>query len=70
MIMSQQKKFMEELSAKSVDELKKERLELRKAQFNLRMQKATGQLEKPHLFKAVRKQIAQINTVLAQKAGE
>ncbi|MBS7814396.1 50S ribosomal protein L29 [Wohlfahrtiimonas chitiniclastica] len=61
---------MEELSAKSVDELKKERLELRKAQFNLRMQKATGQLEKPHLFKAVRKQIAQINTVLAQKAGE
>lgn len=62
--------FMETLSAKSVDELKAERLELRKAQFNLRMQKATGQLEKPHQFKEVRKQIAQINTVLAQKAGE
>lgn len=68
--MSQQKNFMETLSAKSVEELKKERLELRKAQFNLRMQKSTGQLEKPHQFKEVRKQIAQINTVLAQKAGE
>lgn len=68
MIMSNN--FMETLSAKSVEELKKERLELRKAQFNLRMQKATGQLEKPHLFKETRKQIAQINTVLAQKAGE
>lgn len=62
--------FMETLSAKSVEELLKERLELRKAQFNLRMQKATGQLEKPHLFKETRKQIAQINTFLAQKAGE
>ena len=61
---------METLSAKSVEELKKERLELRKAQFNLRMQKATGQLAKPHLFKETRKQIAQINTLLAQKAGE
>ena len=61
---------MEELSAKSVEELTKERLELRKAQFNLRMQQSTGQLEKPHQFKSVRKQIAQINTVLAQKAGE
>lgn len=62
--------FMETLSAKSVEELKQERLELRKAQFNLRMQKATGQLAKPHLFKETRKQIAQINTLLAKKAGE
>ena len=61
---------METLSAKSVEELKQERLELRKAQFNLRMQKATGQLAKPHLFKETRKQIAQINTLLAKKAGE
>lgn len=59
-----------DLRAKSVDELTKERLELRRAQFNLRMQKATGQLSKPHQFKEIRKNIARVNTVLTQKAGE
>ncbi len=59
-----------DLRAKSVDELTKERLELRRSQFNLRMQKATGQLSKPHQFKEIRKNIARVNTVLTQKAGE
>ncbi|GBU10246.1 50S ribosomal subunit protein L29 [Gammaproteobacteria bacterium] len=58
------------LLGKSVDELKAERLELRRSQFNLRMQKATGQMSKPHLFNEIRKNIARINTILTQKAGE
>ncbi len=61
---------MKSLVEKSVDELKQERLELHKALFNLRMQKTTGQLEKPHLFRDSRKQIARINTILASKAGK
>jgi large subunit ribosomal protein L29 len=60
----------QDLRAKSVDELKTERLELRRSQFNLRMQKATGQLSKPHQFNEIRKDIARINTILTQKAGE
>lgn len=56
-----------ELRQKSANELKQERLELLREQFNLRMQKATGQLSKPHLFQQVRRNIARINTVLAEK---
>ncbi len=61
-----------QLREKSVDELREERLELQRGLFNLRMQKATGQLEKSHQFKESRKQIARINTVLTEKneAGE
>ena len=43
--------------------------ELRKEQFGFRMQKATGQLGQPHLAVAVRKDIARIKTVLAEKAA-
>ena len=42
--------------------LKAELLELRKEQFNLRMQRSTGQLSNPSRFKAVRRQIARIKT--------
>ena len=42
--------------------LKAELLELRKEQFNLRMQRSTGQLANPSRFKAVRGQIARIKT--------
>ena len=42
--------------------LKAELLELRKEQFNLRMQRSTGQLGNPSRFKAVRRQIARIKT--------
>lgn len=57
-----------ELRSKSQDDLKKEVLELRKEQFNLRMQKATGQLENPARFKQLRKEIARIKTVLAEQS--
>lgn len=53
--------------AKSVAELKAELLNLRKEQFSLRMQKGVGQVAKPHLFKAVRRNIARLKMVMAAK---
>lgn len=58
-----------EFRQKSGEELKQELLELRREQFNLRMQKATGQLSKPHLFKQVRRNIARLKTILREKEG-
>ena len=58
-----------ELKDKSVDDLNKELGNLLREQFNLRMQKGTGQLAKPHLLKEVRRNIARVKTVLNQKAG-
>ena len=43
-------------------ELRSELLELRKEQFNLRMQRGTGQLANPSRFKLVRRQIARVKT--------
>lgn len=52
--------------------LKEELLNLRKEQFNLRMQQGAGEMSKPHLFKNVRRDIARVKTILAEKkqAGE
>lgn len=47
--------------------LTEELLNLRKEQFNLRMQQGVGEMSKPHLFKNVRRDIARIKTVLAEK---
>jgi large subunit ribosomal protein L29 len=58
-----------EFRQKSAEELKQELLELRREQFNLRMQKATGQLSKSHLFKQVRRNIARLKTILREKEG-
>lgn len=55
-----------ELKEKSVDELGEELLKLRKEQFNLRLQQATGQLTRPHEYRRVRKDIARVKTVLKQ----
>jgi len=59
-----------EINQKGVDELNKELVDLLREQFNLRMQKGTGQLSQPHRMKAVRRDIARIKTVLNQKAGK
>ncbi|HYF98008.1 MAG TPA: 50S ribosomal protein L29 [Coxiellaceae bacterium] len=56
-----------ELKQKSVDELKKELLNLLKEQFNLRMQKGMGSVAKPHLFTRVRRDIARVKTILREK---
>jgi large subunit ribosomal protein L29 len=58
---------IKEMREQEVEALKAERIELLKEQFNLRMQKATGQMAKPHLIKQVRRNIARVNTILAEK---
>lgn len=58
-----------ELREKSSDELQQQLLDLLRDQFNLRMQKSTGQLNQTHLLTQVRKDIARVKTVLNQKAG-
>ena len=56
-----------ELRQKSAVELKAELIENLKEQFKLRMQKAAGQLSRPSEVKRVRRQIAQIKTIIAQQ---
>ena len=51
----------------SSDELTDQLLQLKKEQFNLRFQQATGQMEKSHRASEVRKDIARIKTVQRQK---
>jgi large subunit ribosomal protein L29 len=58
----------EELRSKSADELNKELLELRRAQFGLRMQLATQSLTKNSEIGRVRRQIARVHTLITQKA--
>lgn len=59
-----------ELRAKSVDDLKSELVELMRAQFSLRMQVSTQQLSKVDQIGKVRRDIARVRTVLAEKAGQ
>jgi len=56
-----------ELREKSVDELNKERLELLREHFNLRLQKANDQLNRHTQLKSVRRDIARVKTVLNEK---
>ena len=57
-----------ELRVKSIDELNKELLDLLKAQFGLRMQKATQQLNNVSQLGKVRRDIARVRTSLREKA--
>jgi large subunit ribosomal protein L29 len=58
-----------ELRSKSADELKIELNSLLKAQFGLRMQLATQQLAKTSELKRVRREIARVRTLLAEKVA-
>ncbi len=60
----------EELRSKSVKELNDELLELRKEQFNLRMQKGVGQASRVHQFKLNRKNIARVKTIMNEMANK
>jgi len=60
----------EDLRTKTVDELSDQLASLKKEQFNLRFQTATGQLEKTSRVRAVRRDIARVKTVAAQKRAE
>ena len=59
-----------DLRTKTDDQLAAELTELKREQFNLRFQKATGQLEKTSRVTEVRKDIARIKTIARQKAAE
>jgi len=59
-----------ELKKSSPAELEKQLLDLRKEQFNLRMQRGTGQLTRPSQMRTFRRDIARVKTVMNQaKAG-
>ena len=56
-----------DLRARTPDQLQDQLLQLKKEQFNLRFQKATGQLEGTARVRQVRREIARIKTVLGQQ---
>ena len=58
-----------DIRGKTPAELDKELTDLLKAQFNLRMQKATQQLANTGQIKAVRRDVARVRTVMREKAG-
>ena len=57
----------EDLRLKTTDELTDQLASLKKEQFNLRFQKATGQLEKTARIRQVRRDIARVKTIAAQR---
>lgn len=59
-----------DLRDKNEAELGEELIRLRKEQFSLRMQRASGQLGQSHLLQETRRDIARVKTVLAEKDGE
>ena len=59
-----------EVRDKSAKELRDLLIELRKRQFDLRMQLGTGQLSGPHKLREVRRDIARVKTVLNSSQGE
>ena len=62
-------KYVEELKAKSAAELNEELVAAKKELFNLRFQNATNQLDNTSRIEEVRRNIARIQTVIAQKAN-
>jgi large subunit ribosomal protein L29 len=58
-----------ELRKQTAEELKTELMNLLREQFNLRMQRGTGQLSRPSQMKAVRRDIARVKTVMAEKTA-
>ena len=62
-------KYVEELNAKSSAELNEELVAAKKELFNLRFQNATNQLDNTSRIKDVRKNIARIQTIIAEKVN-
>jgi large subunit ribosomal protein L29 len=58
---------IDEIRGMTPDQLQEALLNLKKEQFNLRFQAATGQIEKTHRVDQIRKDIARIKTVLRQR---
>jgi large subunit ribosomal protein L29 len=59
-----------DLREKNPEELQQQLLDLLKDQFNLRMQKSSGQLTQSHLLGQTKRDIARVRTLLKEKAGE
>ena len=59
---------IEDVRAKNSDELETEILVLKKEQFNLRFQRATGQLENTARVRSIRRGVARIKTILQQRS--
>ena len=57
-----------EMRQKTDGDLQDELLDLRKEQFNLRMQRAIGQLGNPSRFKEIRREIARLKTILNERS--
>ena len=62
--------FVKDLRGKSVEELNEELVAAKKELFNLRFQNATNQLDNTSRIKEVRKNIARIQTIITEKAGQ
>ena len=60
----------EDFRAMTIDQLDDELLRLKKEQFNLRFQRATGQLENSSRVRVVRRDIARIKTIAQQKRAQ
>ncbi len=55
-----------DLRGMTQEDLSKELMDLRREQFNLRMQRATGQLARPHEYGRVKKDIARVKTIMGE----
>ena len=61
---------IDEVRGMTPDQLAEQLISLKKEQFNLRFQKATGQIEKTHRVEEVRRDIARIKTHLRTKQAQ
>jgi large subunit ribosomal protein L29 len=61
---------IQEVRTKSESDLRNELSELLQEQFNLRMQKGTGQLAQAHALRRVRRNIARVKTIMGEKKRE
>ncbi len=59
-----------ELRGKSAAELNRKLIELHREHLNLRVQRATGQLAQPSRFRALRREVAQIKTILKEQVSQ
>jgi large subunit ribosomal protein L29 len=60
---------IKEIKELTKDELVSRKRELRQESFHLRLQQQSGQLEKPSQIRAIRREVARVETVLSQKAA-
>ena len=68
MLKKEESMSAQELRDKTPDQLREELANLKKEQFNLRFQQATGQLENPARMRVARRQAARVKTILNEKA--